>query len=86
MMTAIVHCQATYKISDNDAMGILCDFANMVFGQCWEKCPDFTTEDHDSMDDSDEESKKEDSMEAQRKKRRRVQKDLTYCFPSRDTR
>ena len=37
MMKALVHCQSTYKASDNDIKGIVVDFMNMVCGQKWEK-------------------------------------------------
>ena len=37
VMKALVHCQATYKVSDNDIKGIVVDFMNMVCGQKWEK-------------------------------------------------
>ena len=37
VMKAIVHCQSTYKISDNDIRGVIVDFMHMVCGQKWEK-------------------------------------------------
>ena len=33
VMKALVHCQSTYKASDNDIKGIVVDFMNMVDGQ-----------------------------------------------------
>ena len=33
IMNSVVHCQAKYKLSENDTIGFCVDFANMVFDQ-----------------------------------------------------
>ena len=66
-MRAIVHCQASYKVSDNDLEGIIVDIANMIFGQSWVKCDQetFHVEDDnsDSEDDIDSNKRKIDHYE-----------------------
>ena len=94
VMKALVHCQSTYKISDNDIKGIIVDFMNMVYGQKWEKdaifdCDGKSGEDTDSNDEDVETGAvepEENRNKEPRKKKRRVQKNLTYRFPSRFTR
>ena len=67
VMRAIVHCQASYKVSDNDLEGIIVDIANMIFDQSWVKCDQgtFHVEDpnSDSEDDIDSNKRKIDHCE-----------------------
>ena len=96
VMKALVHCQSTYKASDNDIKSIVVDFMNMVCGQKWEKEAIFDPEiksDEDSETEDEESGGRKRSMEPSlfenvepKKKKRRVQSDLTYRFPSRPTR
>ena len=93
VMRAIVHCQASYKVSDNDLEGIIVDIANMIFDQSWVKCDQgtFHVEDpnSDSEDDIDSNKRKIDHCEenvAVEKKRRRVKENINCSFPSRRTR
>ena len=93
IMRAFVHCQATYKVSDNDIEGICVDFANLVFDQEWKKStePDFEDIGSESEEEEDDVGKDAgrselDTSAPPKKKRRRVQRDLTHRFPSRPTR
>ena len=90
VMKALVHCQSTYKASDNDIKGIIVDFMNMVCGQKWEKEAIFDSDggsgDDSDSDDEDLEPRAVEPSKEPRKKKRRVQKNLTYRFPSRATR
>ena len=82
VMTAVIHFQATSKVSDNDVLGICVDLANMVFGQSWKKERE---KEETKSDDEDvvrgKEGKMQDFEEDFGDKR-----DLTYVFPSRKTR
>ena len=99
LMLAFTHILATYKVSESDLEGICVDIANMVFGQKWIKSSDNEYNEDDSDYESDEELSKMKIVkpsvhktqalhETQQppKKKRRVRKDLTYVFPSRQTR
>ena len=35
IMNTVVHCQAKYKLSENDTIGFCVDFANMACNQNW---------------------------------------------------
>ena len=57
-MRAIIHCQASYKISDRDLEGVIVDIANMIFDQSWNKCDQGTF--HEELNsDSDTDSENE---------------------------
>ena len=57
-MRAIIHCQASYKISDRDLEGVIVDIANMIFDQSWKKCDQGTF--HEELNsDSDTDSENE---------------------------
>ena len=93
VMRAIVHCQASYKVSDNDLEGIIVDIANMIFDQSWVKCDQgtFHVEDtnSDSEDDIDSNKRKIDHCDENvgvEKKKRRVKANINCSFPSRKTR
>ena len=81
VMEAVIHIQATYKVSDN-VMGICVDLENMVFGQSWTKGRE---KEETESDDEDvvcgKDGKMQDFEEDFGDKR-----DLTYAFPSRKTR
>ena len=66
-MRAIIHCQASYKISDRDLEGVIVDIANMVFDQSWVKCDQGTfyelNSDTDSEDDAEPNKRKLDASE-----------------------
>ena len=95
VMKALVHCQSTYKISDNDLKGIIVDFMNIVCGQKWEKEAMFDVDlEYDDLSDSEDENPRSEKRQVEEtldenvepdKKKRRVQTDLTYRFPSRAT-
>ena len=58
VMRAIIHCQASYKISDRDLEGVIVDIANMIFDQSWNKCDQGTF--HEELNsDSDIDSENE---------------------------
>ena len=67
VMRAIIHCQASYKISDRDLEGVIVDIANMVFDQSWVKCDQGTfyelNSDTDSEDDAEPNKRKLDTSE-----------------------
>ena len=98
VMRAIIHCQASYKISDRDLEGVIVDIANMVFDQSWVKCDQGTFHEELNSDTSDSEDDAEPykrKLEACKetgmpfespKKRRRVKNNLNCSFPSRATR
>ena len=101
VMRAMVHCQATYKVSDNDIEGLFVDVANMVFDQDWKKgdTKDFNENEFDEDEEVyelQEESVSQkrhtivdeegNNVETPPRKRRRVQADLTNHFPTRATR
>ena len=66
-MRAIIHCQASYKISDRDLEGVIVNIANMVFDQSWVKCDQGTfyelNSDTDSEDDAEPNKRKLDASE-----------------------
>ena len=80
IMRAIIHCQSTYKISDNDIEGIFVDIANMVFGQNWRKSGSVSLGDEE---ESDDENVDDGEDEPPQKKRRNID---NYTFPSRQAR
>ena len=93
----MVHCQTTYKVSDNDIEGLFVDVANMVFDQDWKKGESKDFNDNEFEDEEERSSLKRqlpkdvngnnpNEEEIHLKKRRRVQNDLTNYFPSRATR
>ena len=49
-MTAVVHIQATHKVSDNDVMETCVDFANMVFDQKWKEGEKLETRSDDEIE------------------------------------
>ena len=87
-MRAIVHIQSIYKISQRDTEGIFVDISRMVFNQPYTNCASFET-DNDNEDDEDvEDTVPPASAEVQAepvKKKRKVQMDLKYRFPTRET-
>ena len=68
VMNSVVHCQAKYKLSENDTIGFCVDFANMVFDQNWSKPKEYERS-HSSKSDDNAESGDEEE-------------DLTNQFPS----
>ena len=62
VMRAVIHCLATYKVSDNDLEGIIVDIANMIFDQSWVKC------DNGTFDVKDTNSDSEDDIESNKRK------------------
>ena len=97
VMRAIIHCQASYKVSDRDLEGVIVDIANMIFDQTWVKCDEGTfyeelSSDSDSEVDTEFNKRKLEACEEagmqfeSPTKKRRVKKNLNCSFPSRATR
>ena len=83
----IVHIQSTYKVSDNDVMGICVVLANMIFVQNWIKENESDVEsDDDTGFEEEDNGIPEDETQTPTIKRRKLHNNLTYIFPSRSTR
>ena len=78
-MAAAAQISAKYEISFTTVIKAGCDWANMVFGQQWTVDPEFDKQVEE--DDSDTQPECNNNE----KKKRNVQTDLTYRFPSRQT-
>ena len=93
VMRGIIHCQATYKVSDRDIRGICTDFANLVFDQQWQLDSDLISNIDENSDDEQEgagskrvhEDDENLEGETMAKKKRKVQHDLSNRFPARPT-
>ena len=77
VMSAVTHCQSRYKLSDRDAEGIFIDMGKMLFDQPWE-CSKYARKTKKRKIHELEDSDENDSDDEER--------DLTYVFPSRQTR
>jgi hypothetical protein len=77
VMSAMTHSQSRYKSSDRDAEGIFVDMGKMLFNQPWE-CSKYARTTKERKIHALEESDQNDSDDEER--------DLTYVFPSRQTR
>ena len=78
-MVAAVHVSAKYDISLSTTVKIFADIMNMVCDQDWSVGPEF--EDESAEPPVDEVI----DVENPAKKARKVEEDLTYRFPSRQT-
>ena len=86
IMTAAVHISVKYEISFSTVIKAGCDWANFVFGQEWTVGPDFGEEDeHSEVEDEEIDVEVDIDPEPPIKKTRKVLKDLTFRFPSRQT-
>ena len=89
IMRAVVHIQSKYKISQRDTEGIFVDISRMVFNQPYTNSASFETDADEEDEDEVEETEPpasavEDQVEPVKKKRK-VQMDLKYRFPARET-
>ena len=78
IMATAAQISAKYEISFTTVIKAGCDWANMVFGQQWTVDPEFD----EKVDDEEEDTLEVPDSE---KKTRKVQQDLTFRFPSRQT-
>ena len=91
VMRAIVHIQSKYKISQRDTEGIFVDLSRMVFHQPYTNSPSYDSDGGGAEDSDDEDENAADAdppatpLAEPEKKRRKVQVDLTFRFPSRGT-